>query len=123
MTNDTIRQILIWLNVGLRAAMELGVVVGFAVWGFSIANETWLGIVLAVASPSLGFGIWGLVDFRNAGGPAEPLRLIEELLISGLAALAVYVAGYQVAGWCLAILSIVHHGLVYLTGRRLLEKA
>jgi len=122
MTNHSARQALIWLNVGLRALMELGVVGGFAVWGYSIATGFWLRILLALIAPALGFGVWGLVDFRNAGVLAETLRLVEELLISGLAALAFHVAGYQVLGWSLAVLSIIHHCLVYLTGRRLLEK-
>ncbi len=122
MTGHSVRQALIWLNVVLRAVMELGVVVGLSVWGYSIATGFWLRILLALIAPAIGFGVWGLVDFRNTGVLAEPLRLTEELLISGLAALAFYVAGYQVPGWSLAVLSIIHHCLVYLTGRRLLEK-
>jgi hypothetical protein len=56
------------------------------------------------------------------GTLAEPLRLAEELVISGLAALAAYAAGAHALGWALALLSIVYHTLVYLTGDRLLKE-
>ena len=74
----------IWLNVGLRALMETGVVAGFAVWGYSVGSNIWSSLALALAVPAAGFGIWGLIDFRSAGSGAEMLRLAEELLISGL---------------------------------------
>ena len=54
---------------------------------------------------------------------AESLRLIEELIISGLAALALYVAGQHALGWTLGLLSIVYHTLVYVSGGRLLKHA
>jgi len=117
------RRFLIWLNVALRAVMELGVVAGFAVWGYSVAGDLWLRVFLAILVPRIGFGFWGLIDFRRVGRLAEPLRLIEELLISGLAALAFYGSAHPVLGRSLLVLSVIHHGLVYLTGRRLLEKA
>ena len=70
---------------------------------------------------TLGFGIWGAVDFHQAGRMAEPLRLIEELVISGLAALALYATGQHVLGLAFVTLSIIYHLLVYLAGGRLLK--
>ena len=110
----------IWLNVGLRALMETGVVAGFAAWGYRFGSTAWSSLLLAIALPAIGFGIWGLIDFRSAGNYAEGLRLAEELVISGLAALAFYGAGHPILGWSLAAVSVVHHGLIYLTGQRLL---
>lgn len=110
-----------WLNVGLRAAMELGIVLGLGYWGYNLGPSDWSRIPLAVLMPAIGFGIWGLVDFRSAGHFAEALRLLEELVISGAAALAIYTVGLHGLAWGLAGLSAVHHALVYLTGRRLLE--
>ena len=78
-------------------------------------------ILLSAGAPLVGFGIWGLVDFRHAGTLSEPLRLAQELVISGLAALAWYSAGGQIWGWALAVVSIVHHVLVYLLGGTLLK--
>lgn len=109
------------INVGLRTIMELGIVVALGYWGHKTGEGATMKILLSVGTPLIGFGIWGLVDFRNAGAFAEPLRLIEELVISGLAALAWVVAGAQSMGWALGILSIVHHVLVYALGGNLLK--
>jgi len=110
-----------WFNVGLRAAMELGIIVALGYWGYKTGEGGTMKILLSIGAPLIGFGIWGLVGFRNAGALAKPLRLIEELVISGLAALAWYAAGAQSMGWMLAIISILHHVLVYALGGTLLK--
>lgn len=110
-----------WFNTAIRALMELGVVVGFGFWGFKTGNSTFSKILLGIGTPMLGFGFWGLVDFRRAGSLSEPLRLIQELTITGLAALALYVAGARAWGLALVTISIVHHALVYLLGGTLLK--
>ena len=80
-------------------------------------------VVLGLGAPVLGFGFWAAVDFHQAGRLAEPLRLIQELAVSGVAALVVYAAGLPVAGIALAALSLVYHALVYASGARLLKPA
>ena len=110
-----------WFNVGLRAVMELGVIIALGYWGYNTDEGGAMKILLSVGAPLIGFGVWGLVDFRNAGAFAEPLRLIEEFVISGLAAFAWYIAGAQSLGWALGIVSIVHHVLVYALGGTLLK--
>jgi hypothetical protein len=109
------------LNLALRALTELGVVAGFAYWGYSAGNGPTAKIVLAIGAPLLGFGFWGAVDFHQAGRMGEPLRLAQELVISGIAALALIVAGRHMLGWSLAALSVMYHLLVYLSGDRLLK--
>ncbi len=104
-------------NLALRALMELGVVCGLGYWGYRHG-----GVILAVTAPVIGFGFWGAVDFHQAGRAAEPLRLLQELVVSGLAAAAVYTAGSHGPGWMLATVSVVHHALVYATGNRLLKR-
>ena len=111
-----------WFNVGMRALMELGIVVALGYWGYSAGNNAVTKILLCIAAPLIGFGFWGLVDFRNAGSLAEPLRLTQELVITGLAAYAWYSAGAQTWGCALGILSIVHHALVYPLGGTLLKR-
>ena len=85
------------LNLTFRALMEAGVVFGLGFWGYHTGRT-------------------------GTGALAEPLRLIEELAISGLAALALYVAGQHALGWSLATISVVHHALVYLLGDRLIKR-
>lgn len=101
--------------------METGIVLAFGYWGFHTGNNTWIHIILAIITPLVGFGFWGLVDFRNAGKYAETLRFVQELVISGLASVALYAKGVHLLGLTLAMLSIVYHLLVYLIGDRLLK--
>ena len=109
------------IRLTLRAIMELGVVVGFAYWGYHVGRRPGSRIALAIAAPVVGFGVWGAVDFHRFGRAAEPLRLFEELALSGLAAAGLYVAGQRPVGWALAGLSVFYHVLVYATGGRLLK--
>ena len=80
------------INLALRALMELGIVVAFGWWGWHAGLRGWSRGLLAIGVPLVGFGFWGLVDFRSAGRLAEPLRLGQELAVSGLAAWAWYAA-------------------------------
>ena len=105
----------------LRVTMETAVVAALAWWGYRAGGSAVSRVALAVVAPAVGFGIWGAVDFHQAGRYAEPLRLIEELVISGIAALALYLAGSAALGWSLAGLSAVYHALVYARGERLLK--
>ena len=121
-TASTTRQSLKGLNLALRGVMEAAIVFGLGYWGWKTGTGAWSRIALAILAPTVGFGIWGLIDFRSAGVLAEPLRLIEELVISAIAALGLYVAGQPALGWGLAALSVAHHGLVYLLGERLIKE-
>jgi len=111
----------VWLNLGLRAVMETGIVVGLAYWGYQTGSSGIAKIGLPTGAVLLGFGFWGAVDFHQAGRAAEPLRLVQELAISGLVAVAVWSAGQPFLGLFLAVISIVYHVLVYATGGRLLK--
>ena len=112
---------LVTINIVLRAAMEIGIVLAFGWWGYTIGAGLAMKNILAVVVPAVGFGVWGAVDFRRAGRWSEPLRLVEELLISGLAAGAFYLAGIPSLAWTLAALSATHHVAVYALGQRLLK--
>ncbi len=105
----------------LRVTLEVGVVAGLCVWGYSLGSIPGTRAALAIALPAVGFGLWGAIDFRNAGRAAEPLRLTQELVISGLAAAAFAAAGHIGFGIALAVLSLAYHALVYACGARLLR--
>lgn len=102
--------------------MELGVVCGLAYWGYAVGGPFWQRLLLAVLAPTVGFGFWGLLDFHQAGRLAEPLRLMQELVVSGLAGLALSAAGAHALGFGLIAVSVVHHALVYVLGGRLLKR-
>jgi hypothetical protein len=109
------------INLALRAGLETGVIGALAYSGYQAGGGTAGRTLLAIAAPAIGFGIWGALDFRFAGRFAEPLRLVEELAISGLAAASLYLAGQSALGIALAAVSVSYHALVYATGERLLK--
>lgn len=78
--------------------------------------------LLVLGAPLVVFGFWGLVDFRSSANLAEPLRLAQELVLSGIAAVAAYTAGWRVLAWVLVGLSLGHQVLVYLMGESLLKR-
>lgn len=110
-----------WPNLALRAVMELGIIVGLGYWGYQVGGNLGTKLLLAIGAPVIGFGFWGMVDFHQAGQFAEPLRLLQELIISIIAALALYITGQRALGVTLALISIVYHILVYMTGGTLLH--
>jgi Protein of unknown function (DUF2568) len=105
----------------LRVAIEVGIVAALAYWGFEHGNGTTESVMLAIAAPAVGFGIWGGIDFHQAGRLAEPMRLVEELVISAVAVVAVWRAGAPAFAIALAAGSIVYHAAVYAAGERLLK--
>jgi hypothetical protein len=110
-------------NLALRGLMEFGIILAFGYWGYRTGGSLATRILLAVIAPALVFGFWGLVDFHRAGSVAEPLRMVEELVISGLAAAALYIAGAPLFGLALAVISVMHHALVYPLGETLLKQS
>jgi hypothetical protein len=110
-----------WLNVGLRALLELGIILALGYWGYRTGDKVISKLFLSIAAPALVFGFWSLVDFRRAGRVAELLRLTQELAISAVAALACYLTGAPILGSMLALLSLIHHALIYMSGETLLK--
>jgi Protein of unknown function (DUF2568) len=122
MPNATSLSPLETVTLVLRVLMEVGIVAGLAYWGVQAGSGTGESILLGLATPAIAFGFWGAVDFHQAGRLAEPLRLVQELVVSGLAAVALYAAGRHAAAVALAALSVVYHALVYLSGGALLKR-
>ena len=91
------------LNLALRGIMETGIVAGLAYWGFHTGKNTGMKILLCVGAPLLVFGFWGSYDFHNFRKWSELLRLIQELILSFLAAITTYVSGLHFWGWFLGI--------------------
>ena len=104
----------------LRVMLEVGVVIALADWGIHTGQGTPAKVLLGVGAPLVGFGFWGAVDFHRARH-AEGLRLLQELVVSGLAAVAWYATGAHLLGVTLAAWSILYHAFVYASGARLLK--
>jgi hypothetical protein len=110
------------VNLMLRVVLEVGVVAAFAVWGVHAGHGAGTKVLLGIGAPVIGFGFWGAVDFHRARH-GEIMRLIQELIVSGVAAGALYAAGARSLGILLGALTIVYHTLVYASGARLLKPA
>jgi len=113
--------ILKWMNVALRGIMETGIVLALAYWGYKTGETTTLKILLAILAPTIVFGFWGIVDFRNFGRSSEYLRLIQELIICALVTYFLYILEEHLLAWIFGIISVVYHIMVYLLGERLLK--
>lgn len=96
-------------------------IAAFGYWGYHVGNNGTMKILLGVMVPLIGFGFWGLVDFHQFGKKAETFRLLQELLVTGLAAFALYKTGMHALGWLLVIVSPIHHVLLYSLGEKLLK--
>jgi hypothetical protein len=108
------------ISLALRVLLEVGVVIALADWGIHTGQGMAAEILLGVGAPLVGFGFWGAVDFHRARH-AEGLRFLQELVVSGLAAVAWYASGAHVLGVTLAAWSILYHAFVYASGSRLLK--
>jgi Protein of unknown function (DUF2568) len=114
-------EVLRLVNLGLRGLMELGIVIALSYWGYRTGHSPIQRALFGTCAPILVFSIWTFVDFRKLVAVPEPFRLIQELVLSGLAAVAWYASGQHTLGWILGLVSIVHHLTVYLLGERLLK--
>lgn len=113
--------VLTWINLTLRGLMELGIVIAFAQWGYHTGKTIGYSVFLSIIAPLVMFSIWSLFDFRNVVSTPEPFRLVQEMFISLLAAVAWYISGQRMLGLTLAIISIIHHIMVYALGYKLLQ--
>jgi Protein of unknown function (DUF2568) len=59
-----------WFTLALRVTMEAAIVAALAMWGYHAGPDTVSKLVPALAAPAIGFGVWGAVDFRQAGRQA-----------------------------------------------------
>lgn len=112
---------LTWANLFLRVSIELGIVAALGYWGFETGQSPIGKMALGIGAPLLAFGIWGFVSPRKGPAVNELMRLIEELAISGLAAVALYATGKHTLGYAFGLATIINHALVYVLGGRLLK--
>lgn len=120
-SHTTTYPLLKWINVGLRGLMEATLVLGLGYLGYLLGNRTLWRILLTILLPLSVFGFWSIVDFHRLHRHAELFRLIEEIVITGMIAIALFFNGAHWVAWILAILSLLHHSLTYLLGERLLK--
>ena len=104
------------LNLALRFLLEIAALAAFAVWGWKAASGWW-GILLAIGLPVFFATVWGVFAVKNdpsrSGKTVIPtngvVRLILEILFFGLAALALFDLGFNIAGLAISVLVPIHY--------------
>ncbi len=101
------------INLLLRFMLELAMVAAFAAWGFRVADSLWLRVVLGIGAPALAVFAWGaLIAPRAPRRLDDPARLVAEVVLFGLAAAALVLAGLPIWGIVLAVTAAVNIGIL-----------
>ncbi len=101
-------------NLALRFILELCALAAFGYWGFHTGKSPLAKIALGIGAPVLVAAIW--VVFVAPGSARElhdPIRLVVELVIFGLAAIGLAAAGRPALAWVLGIVFVVNRILMY----------
>lgn len=103
------------LNLLVRFLLELCLLAVFGYWGWKTATGTAPKIGLAMSSPLLAAIIWGIFV---APGSSRRLQnkglLIAELLLFGLACIALYSTGQRVLALAFGVIYFFNKGLMHL---------
>ena len=106
-------------NLGLRFVLELAMLAAFAYWGFTADAPFALRILLGVGAPVVAIVIWGAFIAPKAPRQlADPGRLALEVVLFGLASLALLMAGREVLALSLAVLAAGNIAMLQLSGQR-----
>ncbi|MEX0763362.1 MAG: YrdB family protein [Dehalococcoidia bacterium] len=106
-------------NLALRFLLELGALAALAYWGFTALDEIASSIVLGLGAPISAALIWG--TFASPAAPkrlAGPMRLLLELAIFGLAALALAAAGQPAVAIIFGLIAAFNSLFLYLLDQR-----
>jgi hypothetical protein len=84
-------------NLGLTFLLELCMLAAFAFWGFATGNGLAIQVLLGVGTPILVAVIWGIfMAPRSSRRLGKSAHQVVELVIFGLAFVALYAAGQPV---------------------------
>lgn len=108
------------LNQALRFILEMMALVVFAVWGWNSFPGAWR-IVAATGLPVFFATVWGVFavkgDPSRSGKTVVPsrgiVRLLLEFLFFGLATLALFDLGFNMAGLAVSVLVLLHYTISY----------
>ncbi|WP_339251733.1 YrdB family protein [Sporosarcina sp. FSL W8-0480] len=106
------------VNLTLRFILEMCGLIAVSYWGFQSGSGFLMKSVLGIGSPLLMAIVWGLFVSPKAPMQFKGFRrVILELIIFGIAALALYDVGKQLLAIVFGILTVVNSILVYLGER------
>lgn len=104
------------LAVGVRALLEVGVLLAVGYWGFT-TTEGLLAVALGLGAPLAVAAVWGVFGSPKASRPVgEPWRLLLSLALFTAGAGALVAAGRPVLGAGLGVVAAVDTAVVYRFG-------
>src|SRR5205085_11771182 len=106
------------INLALAFLLELCMLAALGYWGFTLDQGLAIRIGAGLGAPLLAAVVWGLwMAPRASKRLPEPLHLIVELLIFGLAIAALYAAGRPWLALIFGIIYTINVMLRYAWGR------
>jgi hypothetical protein len=107
------------VSAGLRFLLELAGLAAVAYWGVTVGDGLLQQVSLAVGAVVLLAGVWGLFVAPKAGRRlGDPLRLVVELVVFGVAVGALVSVGQVLVGLGFGLLVVVSEVLVVVLGQR-----
>jgi quinol-cytochrome oxidoreductase complex cytochrome b subunit len=105
-------------NLALRFLLELCALAALAYWGAEVGRGLLLKLVLGIGAPLVAAVVWGTFVAPKATVPVStPIRILIEVVIFGLAAGGLVVAGRPALAWALLIVFVINDVLLYAWGQ------
>lgn len=99
-------------NLALRFLLELCALAALGYWGFKTGAGLIPKIGLGIGAPLAAAAVWGTFVAPGAA-VARALRLLLELIIFGLAVLALCSAGHPALAWTLGLAYAINRALMH----------
>lgn len=107
------------LNLAFRFILELLVLVALLLWGLQSSDSLPLQLVAGLGAPTLVMGVWGLfVAPKATRRLPDPARLVVELVIWTLGALALTVVVSPIVGIMFGAAVVISLALMFIWDQR-----
>ncbi|WP_435318994.1 YrdB family protein [Haloarchaeobius sp. TZWSO28] len=102
------------LVLGVRFLLELAGLLALGYWGFRTGGSTLASLALGLGAPLLAAIVWGTFVSPKARVPLRgEARLAVEVLVFGVAAVALYAAGQPLLAVVFAAVAVVDRAAVW----------
>ena len=107
------------INLGVRFLLELCMLAALAYWGFTLSAGWPVRILAGLGAPLAMIAVWGsLVAPKARRRLPDPWRVLVEVLVFGLAVLALAAAGQGALAVAFALVVAVNSALLFVWEQR-----